>query len=210
MKTIIGLLACNKTEYAHRQTLCEETWAPPMRAAGIDVVYLVGGHGTTERIGNRLHLPVPDEYYDLPKKTKAFCQWLRDSDYTHAFKADDDSYIQSGRFVDWIEDQRAFDYVGNEWSSRTDYASGGAGYLLSRKSFELLANEMMVTLPRHRYEDVEVGKIMRKHNIKLHIDHRLIAFGNTGNRPLPSNDIITSHKISEELWRDSWAQVGVQ
>lgn len=208
MKLIIGLLACNDPDYAPRRTLCRETWLTEM-PDDIDYVFLIGGHHCTERRGDELWLPCGDRYYDLPSKTKAFCQWvIRETDYTHLWKADDDTYLCVPRFVWWLENRYHDEpYVGNIWQAGKDYASGGAGYVLDRQSASFVAEELNTT--RVRYEDVGVGHVMRSHHIPLTIDHRFIAFGNDVRRPLPNNDIISTHRISEELWRNCWELLSV-
>lgn len=202
MKTIIGLLACQA--YPERRDLCRQTWLPVIQSLGIDVVFLIGGHHCVERIDDELLLPVPDNYPSLPQKTKAFCGWALESDATHLFKADDDTFIHPQRFEDWLANITTQDYVGNEWTAHKGYASGGAGYLLSRKS------ACLVTTMKKKVgaEDLEVAKILKCNKIPLHMDHRFIGFGNEVKRPLPDNDLITTHKISVDLWNDTWAQCG--
>lgn len=202
MKTIIGLLACQSIP--ERRDLCRQTWLPAIQSLGIDVVFLIGGHPHLERNGDELYLPVPDTYPELPQKTVAFCCWALESDATHLFKADDDTFIHPWRFVDWLATITTQDYVGNEWTAHKGYASGGAGYLLSRA-----AACLVTTMSKKKgAEDIEVAKILKRNKMPLHMDHRFIGFGNEGKRPLPKNDLITTHKISVDLWNDTWAQCG--
>jgi len=200
MKTIIGLLACQALP--ERRNLCRQTWLPVLQSLGVDVVFLIGGHRSLERHGDELYLPVPDTYPTLPQKTVAFCHWFSGTDATHLFKADDDTFIHPWRFMDWLATITTQDYVGNEWRDRAGYASGGAGYLLSRRAAEVATT----VKKKHGSEDMEVAKVLKKSKLRFHIDHRFIGFGNEVKRPLPGNDLITTHKISVELWNDTWAQ----
>lgn len=204
MKLLIGLLACQ--EYKQRRQLCRSTWLSQAPSHGLDYVFLIGGHDRAERRGDELWLPVGDQYYDLPKKTKAFCEWVdKETDFTHVWKADDDTYCCIPRFAWWLEHRyKGQPYVGNEWDKNTKYASGGAGYLLDRTAIQAAAKDLNT---RKKYEDLEMGKVMRRHHIPFTIDNHFIAFGNDVLRPLPDNRIISTHKISDELWMDCWEKL---
>lgn len=207
MSVLVGLLACHFESHLPRRTLCRETWLPALQDMGADVVFLIGAHDRVERRGDELLLPVDDSYKALPQKTHAFMQWaLETSGVTHVFKADDDTLIASQRFYDWVLGMDpSHDYVGNQpFPHGKPYASGGAGYLLSMKAVELIAK---ASFPRHGYEDSLVGTTMKRNHVPFHRDTRLIPWGNEAARPLPGNDIITSHKLPEHLWRDSWEKL---
>lgn len=198
---VVGLLSCQAT--GPRRELCRSTWVPALQALGFDVVFLIGGHDKVERRGDELWLPVADSYRELPQKTIAFCKWAtQETDATHLFKADDDTLIHPERFADFFATLPTNrEYVGAEWRPRTRYASGGAGYTLSRRAAELVTGMHKL----RGAEDVEVGRFVQSKGVLFWIDRRFIPFGNEQKRPLPSNDLITAHKISEELWRDTWA-----
>jgi hypothetical protein len=201
-KILVGLLSCQSTH--DRRELCRATWLPVLNEFGIEVLFLIGGHENLLRGDDALYLPVPDTYNELPQKTIAFCRWAMDNtDATHLFKADDDTLIHPHRFARFVESIPADkEYIGNEWRPRTGYASGGAGYVLSRRAAELVANKRKL----HGAEDMMTGDVMRNNKIAMHRDHRFIAFGNEQRRPLPENDLITTHKISVELWKDMWGR----
>jgi len=203
MRTVIGLLSCQQEFARHRRELCRATWDPIVASLGCDVVFLVGG----ERFcvdGDVLHLVCGDTYPELPQKTRAFCRWAFDQGYDRLFKADDDTLIHPQRFQAWLREVEGQDYVGNEWQPGVNYGSGGAGYLLSRRGIELVVNQLQ---KKTGAEDMLVGQIMHRAHIKLKIDTRLIPFGNAERCPLPGNDIVTTHKIPEPLWRSCWAQM---
>jgi hypothetical protein len=201
-KILVGLLSCQSTQA--RRELCRATWLPVLNEFGIEVLFLVGGCEHMHITHDTLYLPVSDTYNDLPQKTIAFCRWaLAYTPATHLFKADDDTFIHPQRFARFVESiPNDKEYVGNEWRPRAGYASGGAGYLLSRRAAELVASHRKL----HGAEDIMTGEIMRNNKIPMHRDHRFIAFGNEQRRPLPENDLITTHKISVELWSDTWAR----
>lgn len=200
MNTIVGLLSCHA--YTERQSLCRRTWIPAVQALGIDVVFLIGGHDRVERRCDELWLPVPDTYRELPQKTIAFCKWaIQSTEATHLFKADDDTFIHPRRFTRFLAELPVNrEYVGAEWRPRTRYASGGAGYVLSRRAAELVSKMHKL----RGAEDVEVGKYVQSKGVLFWIDRRFVPFGNEQKRPLPTNDLITTHKIPVNLWLDTW------
>ena len=201
-KILVGLLSCQSMQ--DRRQLCRDTWMPGLQNLGIEVFFLIGGYEDLLAGDDTLWLPVPDSYNELPQKTTAFCRWALDNtDATHLFKADDDTLLHPQRFkafADSIADQ---EYIGAEWRPRTGYASGGAGYTLSRRAAELVASKHKL----HGAEDIMTGEVMLKNKIAFHRDHRFVAFGNEQRRPLPENDLISTHKVSVELWKDTWGRI---
>ena len=203
MRTVIGLLSCQQEFARGRRDLCRDTWLNAVSALGYNVFFLVGGDlcGSSSDV---LRFDVGDTYPELPQKTHAFCRWALDRGYDRLFKADDDTLIHPQRFQAWLQEVEGQDYVGNEWQPGVHYGSGGAGYLLSRRGIELVADKLQ---NKHGAEDLLVGQIMHRARIKLKLDPRLIPFGNAERCPLPGNDIVTTHKIPEPLWRSCWAQM---
>jgi len=208
---LIGLLSCHQPFAEQRRNLCRETWIPQALDLGFDVVFIMGRGRTrenppAERDGDLLLVSADDGYRELPQKTRAFCEWAITTGHERFFKADDDTILAVHRFAQWLDElPPEVEYAGNKW--RTDakpYASGGAGYLLSRRAAGLVAAEVR---NRSGYEDVLTGTCMKRNHIEFHVDHRFIAFGNAERVPLADNDLITSHKIPEPLWRHSWGQV---
>ena len=87
----------------------------------------------------------------------------------------------------------------------TGYASGGAGYYLSRRAATVVTEKLGIW--KKGYEDAIVGTLMRDARIQFRQDPRFVPFGNDIRRPLPGNDFITSHKIPDDLWLDSWKKI---
>jgi hypothetical protein len=202
MRAVIGLLSCQQEFARLRRNLCRETWLPAVKTLGYDVFFLLGGGQETG--SDFLKFAVGDTYPELPQKTRAFCRWALDHGYDRLFKADDDTFIHPTRFHAWMTEMADEHYVGSEWRDGVNYGSGGAGYLLSATAAKIVADGMG---KRCGAEDLTVGTLLRRANIRLRIDRRLIPFGNEERRPKPDNDIITTHKIPEHLWRSCWMQL---
>jgi hypothetical protein len=202
-KILVGLLSCRSTQ--DRRDLCRATWVPVVQSLGIRVVFMVGGYDDLLEADEMLYLPVHDGYRELPQKTTAFCRWAVDNtDATHLFKADDDTLLHPWRFKEFADSiPPDKEYIGSEWRAKSGYASGGAGYTISRRAAELVAQQKRFKGP----EDMITGTVMLKHRITFHRDRRFIPFGNEQRRPLPDNDLISTHKISVELWNDTWGRI---
>jgi FkbM family methyltransferase len=167
--------------------------------SGTEVLFVVGGEWTgSPRVDNRtLYLPCSDEYESLPEKVGQFCRWaLENRDFDYLFKCDDDTYVRLDRLRQVIPNDH--DYVGAEWTPGVNYASGGAGYLLSRRAATIVADQLKGRPVGA--EDVLVGKCLRAAGIEFHRDHRFIPFGNEVLRPQPGNDLITAHGC-DQPWK---------
>lgn|GEM_PF-425965 len=195
-RILIGVLSCQA--YSERRQRCLRSWIHEALDAGIDVVFLLGGSKTAaKREGLNLLLPCPDDYDSLPMKVGLFLEWAsKHAEFEYIFKCDDDTYLRPDRLLAF--DCQGKDYIGAEWSPGVEYASGGAGYWVSRKSVAVLAPVL------RRYttgaEDVLVGQILANAGIHLKKTDRFIPFGNEQLRPQSGNAIITSHAC-DEPWK---------
>lgn len=140
-------------------------WLDALEEAGIPwIVAVGGGDGTLE--GHVLWLDAPDSYEALPRKSVALFEWLRaNSGFAHIFKIDDDCFLDAERAIGGLS-YRRHDYFGRRLTLRpgqmdrlwhqgrsaspaaareidkspepSEYADGGAGYVLSRRALEAL------------------------------------------------------------------------
>ncbi len=97
------------------------------------------------------------------------------------------------------------DYVGTEWKPGVGYASGGAGYFLSRKAATIVAETLAIT---HWAEDLHVGNVLRATGIPLSIEPRLVPFASMEHRPRRDNELITLHACTA-AWEASHAETGL-
>jgi hypothetical protein len=232
MRILIGALSAWK--YPERRRLCESTWMRDADALGVPSVFLLGCPTATtpEQIGpHALVLPCPDDYASLPQRTMWFCraalqewemgrgcEWETSKiapsltlpvppsapPWGYLFKCDDDTYISLPRLL--AIDPAGRDYIGAEWRPGVGYASGGAGYFLSRRAASIVA-ERLESYPTGA-EDLLVGRILAAAGIEISIDPRLVPFGSSDRRPRADNDLITAHAMSEELILKSHEETG--
>lgn len=204
MRILIGALSC--WQYKERRERCVETWmqegdtldgASPGEPPGhphtiVRSVFLIGSPGLGEPAlaGRYLLLPGPSDYRFLPQRTRAFCQWaIERDDWDYLFKCDDDTYVAMPRLVRY---PLTADYIGAEWTPGVGYASGGAGYFLSRKAAEAVALHLT---RKEGPEDVYVRDALASQGIPFTRDQRFVALGNEELRPRTDNDLITLHCV---------------
>jgi Galactosyltransferase len=199
MKIIVGVLTCSETT-ARRQT-CNATWVRRLKASSdIRVVFLVGANELEARLdGDVLNLPCKDGYDSLVHKTKEFCRWALTQDFDYLFKCDDDTFVVADRFLQF--DPSGRDYIGVDPIDDVNprFASGGAGYWLSRKAtgsvarmdVEKVSSETEMGL---NAEDYFVYWAL-KEEYALHNDRRFQAWNLPSTLPKSSNEIITTHYI---------------
>jgi hypothetical protein len=204
MRIMIGALSCWK--YQERRDRCAQTWmqegdklngTSPSEASQHQhtiarSVFLIGipELKAPELVGRYLLLPGPSDYPSLPQRTRAFCQWaISRDDWDFLFKCDDDTYVSMSRLVRY---PLTADYIGAEWAPGVQYASGGAGYFLSRKAAEVVAEHLT---RKEGPEDVYVRDALASQGIPFTQDQRFVALGNENLRPRADNDLITLHGV---------------
>jgi hypothetical protein len=164
-----------------------------------------------EQIGpHALVLPCPDDYPGLPQRTMWFCRWatqysVLSTQWDYLFKCDDDTYISLPRLLAF--DPAGRDYIGAEWRIGVGYASGGAGYFLSRRAAAIVA-ERLAAYPTGA-EDLLVGRVLAAAGIELSIDPRFVPFGSAERRPRADNDLITLHAASVDVILAARAETGL-
>jgi hypothetical protein len=210
-RILIGALSAWK--YPERRRRCRATWMQDADALGVPSVFLLGcpTAAVPEQIGpHAMVLPCQDDYPSLPQRTMWFCRWatqysVLSTQYDYLFKCDDDTYISLPRLMAFALAGR--DYIGAEWRPGVGYASGGAGYFLSRRAAAIVA-ERLASYPTGA-EDLIVGRVLRAAGIDLSIDPRFVPFGSPDRRPRTDNDLITLHAAPEELFLKSHEETGL-
>ena len=214
MQILIGALSGWK--YQERRQRCLQTWMHDADRLGIEAVFLLAcpTADKAERIGpHHLVLPCPDDYASLPQRTRWFCRWALSTEYSalscpwdYLFKCDDDTYVNIPRLAPYAEQLAARDYVGAEWRPGVGYASGGAGYFLSRKAAGVVAEHLRQPTGA---EDLLVGQILARHAIQLSLEPRFIPFGSATHRPTRDNHLITLHGTGAEAFLAAHAETGL-
>lgn len=160
-----------------------------------DVVYLPSADGPNwngpyrTRVGNR--------------KTEAIVRYALDNGYNYVFKCDDDTYVRvelllkSGfekhDYSGITASHYAFNGIGHyRWSQ------GGAGYWLSRRAMEIIAEHGLHLVPA---EDFAVGQLLAKYGIHPSHDERYRPAVTQAEIDKPDPAWITLHKINPAQMR---------
>lgn len=189
--------ALSGLQHGERRNNCRSTWMADIRRhPGMDAVFLLGSEVVaSQRAGDELHLPCENAYETLPQRTRWFCKWaIENTDCEYVFKCDDDTCIAIDRLAAF--DPRGRDYIGRDLGG---WASGGAGYFLSRRAAQIVAEEMTAETGA---EDCCVADVLRHHGITISDDKRLLPWPGSGTFPSATNATITAHAIGIPAFRD--------
>jgi hypothetical protein len=138
---------------------------------------------------------VDDSYAALPAKVQFFfCHPLEHLEFDYLFKCDEDTYLHPDRLVELVDP--GCDLLGSHDGTHHNYAYGGAGYLLTRRAVEIIAN---APTPGLGPEDVWVSRTLIEAGINPRYTPRLV--GTRRDFPRPTNDLVTSHHCSPALLR---------
>jgi hypothetical protein len=190
MHVLIGVVSAQSLP--ERREACLATWASA--TPGCALVFVTGGHACAAplRHGCRLECPAPDDYPSLPQKTRALCAWaLEHTDCDYLFKCDDDTYVHLPRLLAAVPQG---DYVGHDLGG---YASGGAGYWLSRRASRIIAERLDAPTG---HEDQLLGRVLAEAGMPVAHDRRLHPWNS--HRPAPENDLITTHHCWPALMQE--------
>lgn len=191
-RTLIGVFSSPK--YTARYDACNATWLEDARNAGQRYIVVSAGK-TQETLPWRLWVDAPDTYEHLPQQVSAWIKWcLGQNGWDYLFKCDDDTYVSIPRFAEY--DHPGADYIGARCiTNGVTYGHGGAGYFLSRRAAEIVAQRMTA---QDGGEDYHVGQTLAQAGIWLHLERRL----NAGVGPSRYNMSITGHSKNQgDIWR---------
>lgn len=209
MRLLVAVSTCWDWEKNGNNDVLRSCWLKDCTAAGIDYKLFVGSGQGAENTG----LPsdtvwlseVDDAFGDLSKKTQHSLRWAYEQQYDYVYRCFPDTYCRPERLVRCGFE--ANDYYGDfrgEHCTPDNYASGGPGYWMSRRAFELVLNAPIIgpeATGKHTRvwpyaEDLWVGQVLNWHRnlgLKYFDDNRFINRGTNQAGPLASNSIISTH-----------------
>ena len=196
MKLLIAILSCR--QHAVFQQAQRSTWVKDV-PQDIDVRYFVGHSDIAlDEVFLGEDAICPESglklYPTLPTKTKLLCKWALDAGYDYIFKTDTDTLVN-------VENLLNSGFANSEYSGgynheeTGEFASGGAGYWLSRRAMQVIVESTVTSWA----EDVFVSLALREKGI--------LPIWNTGYRWKPGepidNSMITLH-LSSVLQRGKY------
>jgi hypothetical protein len=182
-RILIGICSCNA--HANKRKGVRDTWLrrlPP----GVTALFFTGEGEATDEPG-LVRLPSPDDYGHLPSKVQGFYRYaLAHHDFDYIFKCDDDTYVHAGRLLELPKPEA--DFTGNEYLRSHGFASGGAGYLLSRRMAEHFVSK---PIKAQGAEDVFFSHLAKSSGLGLSVSSELHP--GPDEPPEPGNQTITAH-----------------
>jgi hypothetical protein len=182
-RVLIGI--CSGRGMRERRVAVRDTWLRHVPSP-IEGVFFVGD-GPAPVEPDVICLPVPDDYDSLSIKVHAFYRHALDHlAFEYLFKCDDDTYVHLERLTALA--RPGVDFVGSREFESKGFASGGAGYLMSRSLIEHFVAEPVV--PRCD-EDVVFSARVPRERARWEISDALHGLGACF--PDFTNDMITGH-----------------
>lgn len=198
-KTLITITGTWMPSHSLNWIECASTWVPLIKAKGFDVLFLMSNpylDKDYEIIGDFFFAKCPDDLQNIYFKNHYYISkyFLNQTDYDYRFHVDSDSFIHPEKFTNLIKEYTEItpkDYVGcvipypglntnvfNKLEIEGDnyYASGGSGFLLSKKAHEPLVNDFKIENYNNNLSacDKITGSLLHQNGIKLWHDSRIL------------------------------------
>ena len=182
-RILVGICSCH--QHAERREAVRKTWLRELPEQ-LTAVFFVGQGGACPEPGV-VRLPVPDDYGSLSTKVLSFYRYaLQHYDFDYLFKCDDDTYVHPERLLALPSPD--VDFVGSSQLPQERYASGGAGYLLSRRLLKAITRD---AVPNQSSEDVIFSRRALESGLPWRSTELLHGFGEQF--PERGNEIVTGH-----------------
>jgi hypothetical protein len=181
MKILIAIPSCHALRHWHE--VVRSTWGKDIR--GADLRFFLGSLPQAE---DEVELNVGDSLYALTHKTVEMYRWSQVQGYDFVFKCDLDTFVRPLRLLE--SDFYRFDWVGGQNSF---FASGGAGYWLSRRAMEAVVEWPVEPGPA---EDVNTAHALLAKGIALRHEPRFLFIPGQ----IIDASTITCHLSSVKAW----------
>src|SRR5271157_5112418 len=163
MNILIAIPSC-RAHLAYQQAQ-RDTWIRDIPLA-VDIRFFIGEQSEICEdevyLGEDVFVPSQGlkEYPTLPNKTKLVCEWALKLGYDYVFKTDTDTLVNVKNLLNSGFENN--DYSGGyNHEEAGDFASGGAGYWLSRKAMRVVTDSFLT----YWAEDVFVALALREKGI---------------------------------------------
>jgi len=178
-KTLLAIPSCFSLKHWH--TVVRSTWGQDV--LGADLRFFIG---YPPENSDEIQVDSPDDLQGLTHKVVGTFKWALNHGYTYVWKLDLDTLVRP-KLLSGLEQH---DWVGGQNSF---FASGGAGYGLSKRAMEIVIAHPIEHGPA---EDVNTAHALISKGIALHHNpHFLFIPGET-----LKEDTITYHLSSVKAW----------
>lgn len=198
-RILIAILSCHSLR--HYEQSVRETWIKDI-PEGVDYKFFLGNRAGIHDAALRpyeadeVHLDVPDTWEVITKKCVAMFRWALEKNYDYCFKCDLDTLVRPKLLLG--SGFENYDYVGGQNSF---FASGGAGYWLSRRAMEAVVND---SRDQGQAEDVHTAQALLDHGFFLHADPRYKLFPGQSLEPEDVACHLTSIRSWDAKYQPQW------
>lgn len=172
-KILVAIKSCLRDLDLGFHDIIKSTWGADL--AGKADLRFFTGEDTRPREQGHIMLHVADDYNSLAKKTRHICRWMSGKVYDYIFLADTDTYVSVRKLLS--SGFEPYDYAGKIDRSYSEtfaytainrdgelehhiscypWASGGYGYMLSRRAAIKVADSEHISYA----EDLTVGNVL--------------------------------------------------
>jgi hypothetical protein len=195
-RLLIAITSCEKHrawQFAQRQTWIRDI---PQK---VSYRFFLGGPTPGDVENDEVFLDVPDDYLGLPLKTVGVSQWALKQGFNLIYKTDVDTLVLPTNLIGSGFEEH--DYVGGVNTERppVHFASGGAGYCLSKKAMCLVADSKPWS--EGGPEDVWVACVLKDNGILPHDDPRFKFYPGS----VLDKDTISYHLTSVRGWLQAYS-----
>lgn len=217
MKSLIAIPTKTKPYYAERFKACQETWLK-----GLFVADNCGNMGSWQpqngepwvayKVFSDSDLGLDENDPRVPQyRTKLMAKYAHDNGYEFMLRIDADAYCYVNRLP--ASGFEKYDYVRNglDYTKHLEVdrgrrtAHGGAGFILSRKAMEIVANwEPFPQSAGIYWDDIGTGELLWKHGIHYHKDSRFLDKGDghfNADKLPKDHGYVTLHPVEPEQLR---------
>ena len=184
-RVLFAILSCHALR--HYEQSLRDTWIKEI-PEGVDHRFFLGSPNLDYVFSDEVFLSVGDSLQDLTHKTVEMYRWVVEKDYDFVLKVDLDTLVRPLGLLQ--SDFKQFDWVGGQNSF---FASGGAGYTLSRKAMRAVIDHPIELGPA---EDVHTAHALAAQGIELHADDRFKFYPGD----VMDDRTITFHLSSVKAW----------
>jgi hypothetical protein len=193
MKILFAIPSCHSLK--HYEEVIRSTWGKDIPPE-VDLRFFLGTKPPEIGGFDEVMLDVPDTWEGITKKCVAMFRWALEKNYDYCFKCDLDTLVRPKLLLG--SGFENYDYVGGQNSF---FASGGAGYWLSRRAMEAVVND-----PRDQgqAEDVHTAQALLDHGFFLHADPRYKLFPGQSLEPEDVACHLTSIRSWDAKYQPQW------
>lgn len=161
MRILIAVMSCHALR--HQQDAIRLSWGKDV-PEHVDLRFILAAREGAVQANDEVFLETGDLLQDLTHKVVGTYKWALYNGYDYVLKLDLDTFVVINNLLS--SGFELYNYVGGQNSF---FASGGAGYWLSKKAMEYVVAAEPEYGPA---EDVHVARVLMQYGLTVQSDHR--------------------------------------